>query len=68
VLVNNEDIPIATSKQSSFGIEFKKKLNIELTGFYKIVDGITASNQGFYNNFQYKMRLEVTPLKSRISG
>jgi hypothetical protein len=24
VLVNNEDIPIATSKQSSFGIEFKK--------------------------------------------
>jgi hypothetical protein len=39
------------------------KLNIELTGFYKIVNGITASNQGFYNNFQYKMRLEVTPLK-----
>lgn len=55
VLVNNEDIPIATSKQSSFGVEFKQnKLNIELTGFYKIVDGITASNQGFYNNFQYK--------------
>jgi hypothetical protein len=41
----------------------KNKLNIELTGFYKIVNGITASNQGFYNNFQYKMRLEVTPLK-----
>jgi hypothetical protein len=44
----------------------KNKLNIELTGFYKIVNGITASNQGFYNNFQYKMRLEVTPLRSRI--
>jgi hypothetical protein len=41
----------------------KNKLNIELTGFYKIVNGITASN---YNNFQYKMRLEVTPLRSRI--
>jgi hypothetical protein len=41
----------------------KNKLNIELTWFYKIVNGITASNQGFYNNFQYKMRLEVTPLK-----
>jgi hypothetical protein len=55
VLVNNADIPIATSKQGSFGIEFKKnKLNMELTGFHKIVDGITASNQGFYNNFQYK--------------
>ncbi len=55
VLVNNESIPIATSKQGSFGVEFKKdKLNIDLTGFYKIVNGITASNQGFYNNFQYK--------------
>jgi hypothetical protein len=55
VLVNNESIPVATSKQGSFGMEFNKnKLNIELTGFYKIVDGITASNQGFYNNFQYQ--------------
>lgn len=36
---------------------------MELTGFHKIVDGITASNQGFYNNFQYKMHLEVTPQK-----
>jgi hypothetical protein len=55
VLVNNKDIPIATSKQSSLGLEFKhNKLNVELTGFYKIVDGITASNQGFYNNFQSK--------------
>jgi hypothetical protein len=54
-LVNNESIPVATSKQGSFGMEFNKnKLNIELTGFYKIVDGITASNQGFYNNFQYQ--------------
>jgi hypothetical protein len=55
VLVNNKNIPIATSKQASFGAEFNTdKLNIELTSFYKIVDGITASNQGFYNNFQYK--------------
>ncbi len=54
VLVNEKDIPIATSKQGSFGLEFNKdKLNIEATGFYKIVDGITASNQGFYNSFQY---------------
>jgi len=55
VLVNNQSIPIATSKQGSFGLEFNaNKLNIDLTGFYKVVDGITASNQGFYNNFQYK--------------
>lgn len=54
VLVNDKDVPIATSKQGSFGVEFiKDKLNIEATGFYKIVDGITASNQGFYNSFQY---------------
>jgi hypothetical protein len=54
VLVNNEDIPIATSKALLGEL---KKMNIELTGFYKIVDGITASIKGFYNNFQYKMQL-----------
>lgn len=55
VLVTDNEIPIATSKQGSFGVEFNQgKLNIEATGFYKIVDGITASNQGFYNNFQFK--------------
>nr|WP_314897079.1 carboxypeptidase-like regulatory domain-containing protein [uncultured Flavobacterium sp.] len=54
VLVTDKDIPIATSKQGSFGVEFNKnKLNIEVTSFYKIVDGITASNQGFYNSFQF---------------
>ncbi|MNF57381.1 hypothetical protein D3C84_389090 [compost metagenome] len=55
VLVTDKEIPIATSKQGSFGVEFNQgKLNIEAMGFYKIVDGITASNQGFYNNFQFK--------------
>ncbi|MFV8342960.1 TonB-dependent receptor [Flavobacterium sp. XS2P39] len=54
VLVTDKDIPIATSKQGSFGLEFNQnKLNIEATAFYKVVDGITASNQGFYNSFQY---------------
>ncbi|MFE3872556.1 carboxypeptidase-like regulatory domain-containing protein [Flavobacterium sp. ZS1P70] len=55
VLVNNNDIPVAISKQGSVGVEFNKnKLLVDLTGFIKKVDGITASNQGFYNNFQYK--------------
>ena len=55
VLVTDNEIPIATSKQGSFGVEFNQNnLNIETTAFYKIVDGITASNQGFYNNFQFK--------------
>ncbi|MFL9831431.1 carboxypeptidase-like regulatory domain-containing protein [Flavobacterium sp. ST-87] len=54
-LVDNNEIPIARSKQFSTGIDFNtNNWNIELTGFYKIVDGITASNQGFYNNFQFK--------------
>ena len=54
ILANEQNIPISTSKQGSFGIEFSKNnLNIDVTGFYKKVDGITASNQGFYNSFQY---------------
>lgn len=54
VLVDNETIPIAMSKQASLGFELKKdSFNIDLTSFYKFVSGITASNQGFYNSFQY---------------
>jgi hypothetical protein len=54
ILANNKDIPIITSKQGSFGLEYSKNnLNIEATSFYKLVSGITTSNQGFYNNFQY---------------
>ncbi len=54
ILANEENIPISTSKQGSFGIDFNRNnLNVDLTGYYKKVEGITASNQGFYNNFQY---------------
>ncbi|MBQ0788735.1 MAG: carboxypeptidase-like regulatory domain-containing protein [Oceanihabitans sp.] len=54
ILANEENIPISTSKQASFGFEFKKNnFHLDLTSFYKKVNGITASNQGFYNNFQY---------------
>ena len=54
ILANEDNIPISTSKQGSFGFDFNKNnLNIDLTGYFKKVDGITASNQGFYNNFQY---------------
>ncbi|MBP0904402.1 carboxypeptidase-like regulatory domain-containing protein [Mariniflexile gromovii] len=54
ILANEQTIPISTSKQASFGIAYNQNnLNIDVTGFYKIVEGITASNQGFYNNFQY---------------
>ncbi|AXO80192.1 TonB-dependent receptor [Olleya aquimaris] len=54
ILADNNIIPISTSKQASFGVDYSKhNLNIDVNGFYKTVDGITASNQGFYNNFQY---------------
>lgn len=54
ILANEQNIPIAESKQGSFGVEFNhNNFVIDIEGFYKTVDGITVSNQGFYNNFQY---------------
>jgi hypothetical protein len=53
ILSDNKNTPIMKSKQASFGIEYSKnKLYIDITGFYKKVGGITAANQGFYNNIQ----------------
>ncbi len=49
-----QNIPISIGKQVSFGFDFNhNNLVLNVQGFYKTVDGITASNQGFYNNFQY---------------
>ncbi|WP_034259257.1 carboxypeptidase-like regulatory domain-containing protein [Altibacter lentus] len=54
VLANEMDTPIIQSKQFSAGLVFKKsKWFVNLEGFYKHVDGITASNQGFQNQFQF---------------
>ncbi|QXP60041.1 carboxypeptidase-like regulatory domain-containing protein [Olleya sp. HaHaR_3_96] len=54
ILADNEAIPISKSKQASFGVDFKQhNFSIDVTSFYKVVNGITARNQGFYNNFQY---------------
>ncbi|WP_245229493.1 TonB-dependent receptor [Wenyingzhuangia aestuarii] len=53
ILANNQDIPISKSKQGSLGLEYHHHNWVLSTdGFYKLVDGITASNQGFYNSFQ----------------
>ncbi|MGE5944696.1 MAG: TonB-dependent receptor [Flavobacteriales bacterium] len=52
---NDRNIPISESKQGSFGFEFNQNnLVLDVEAFFKRVEGITASNQGFYNNFQYK--------------
>ncbi|PHQ29509.1 TonB-dependent receptor [Leeuwenhoekiella nanhaiensis] len=54
ILANDNDIPLIRSKQFSGGMEFKKNgWLLDLSAFYKNVDGITASNQGFQNQFQF---------------
>lgn len=54
ILANGDDIPIVESKQLSLGIRYQPgKLIIGLEGYYKEVDGITSSSQGFQNQFQY---------------
>ncbi len=54
VLANEQDIPLVLSKQASAGLHFNNnKLLISLEGFYKYVDGITSSSQGFQNQFQH---------------
>ena len=53
ILSDDENTPIIKSKQASFGVAYSKnKVYLDITGFYKKVDGITAANQGFYNNIQ----------------
>ena len=53
ILSDEENIPIMKSKQVSFGFDYSKnKLYLDITSFYKKVFGITAANQGFYNNIQ----------------
>ncbi|WP_299064407.1 carboxypeptidase-like regulatory domain-containing protein [uncultured Polaribacter sp.] len=53
ILSDNDRTPIITSKQASFGVSYSKnKLYADITGFYKVVNGISTANQGFYNNTQ----------------
>ncbi|WP_225036957.1 TonB-dependent receptor [Winogradskyella sp. SM1960] len=54
ILANEQTIPISESKQGSFGFQYNKhNFLVDIEGFYKTVEGITVSNQGFYNNFQF---------------
>jgi len=53
-LSNNKDLPVTKSKQVSLGFNFNKKsFYAAIEGFYKKVDGITTSNQGFQNQNQF---------------
>jgi len=54
VLSNNNDIPIIRSKQASAGVYYKRRnLLLSAEGYYKYVNGIITSSQGFENQFQY---------------
>jgi len=54
-LINGKDIPLLTSNQASIGINYNKKtLLLSLEGFYKEVDGIITSSQGFLNQYQFE--------------
>jgi hypothetical protein len=54
VLANNQDLPITKSRQVSLGFNYSYNgFLIGLEGFYKNVDGITTTNQGFQNQGQF---------------
>jgi len=52
ILANNEDLPLLESEQISLGATFKKKQwTLTANAYYKKVDGISSSTQGFRNQF-----------------
>ena len=54
VLSNNEDIPVIKSRQASIGMHYQREnILISLDGYFKQVDGIISSSQGFQNQFQF---------------
>ena len=54
VLANEDDIPIAQSRQISAGLRYQQGgFLISVDGYNKFVEGITSSSQGFQNQFQY---------------
>ena len=54
VLSDESTLPITKSKQGSVGINYdKRNWFLSLEGFYKQVDGISTSTQGFQNQNQF---------------
>ncbi len=53
LMANGEDVPMLKSKQVSVGLNFNRSgLLLSADLFYKKVDGIITSSQGFQNQFQ----------------
>ena len=54
ILANESTLPITRSKQGSMGFSYDKSNRfLILEGFYKHVDGISTSTQGFQNQNQF---------------
>ena len=54
IVSNGTDLPITRSKQGSFGLNYdSRNLYIGLEGFYKEVNDISTSTQGFQNQNQF---------------
>ncbi|WP_190809596.1 carboxypeptidase-like regulatory domain-containing protein [Flagellimonas sp. S3867] len=54
ILSDDNTLPITQSKQGSMGINYEKNnFYLGLEGFYKKVDGISTSTQGFQNQNQF---------------
>ncbi|WP_439152004.1 TonB-dependent receptor domain-containing protein [Winogradskyella sp.] len=53
-LANTSDVPLIRSQQASLGLSYNKnQLLVSIEGYYKNIDNITASSQGFQNQFQF---------------
>lgn len=54
VLSDDNTLPVTQSKQASIGLNYEKNdLYFGIEGFYKNVDGISTSTQGFQNQNQF---------------
>lgn len=54
ILSNDNSLPVTKSKQGSVGLNYEKNhFYVGLEGFYKQVDGISTSTQGFQNQYQF---------------
>lgn len=54
ILSDGNTLPITKSKQGSLGINYdKNSIYVGVEGFYKKVDGISTSTQGFQNQNQF---------------
>lgn len=54
ILSDNDKLPITKSKQISLGLNYDKNtLYVGVEGFYKKVEGISTSTQGFQNQDQF---------------